>query len=289
MIVPITADIKQCLDTLSWICNPANIRHASALNLNSSDISSRTANTRFTAPRSWSKLLSSALEYLHLYRMTNQMDTVGHGWYPGLSEPTIIVSLNDGGPLLSDPLNDLSDLQLTDKFELPGSQLPGCSYYRAPFRWDQRLYNFRFKDIASQNNPLTDLDKSLNSMAMDMNGSFYEITSLAVMKDVCEKLTGVEKKNIISGSSPLNIPRMFPTGVTVAFNTVHISKGVPSKPHFEVSTLQVERHFSGSSSAKNHIGSALVSDVLYNWGWNPLPLNYPSTRDMLSARRFVRS
>jgi hypothetical protein len=89
--------------------------------------------------------LCQVFQYLHSYRMVNQIDCIGTGHYPPIHEPTFIIQLSAGGPLYETTMDGSAESFLASQLNIRGLQGAGCSYFREPFRWDQRLFTLFLK------------------------------------------------------------------------------------------------------------------------------------------------
>lgn len=79
--------------------------------------------------------LKNAFDLLNLNRMQTGIDTYGMGRSPFYLEPSIIITITDGGRFTSNS-------GVHEELNLPmHSNVPGSELTKEPFRWDQRLFS----------------------------------------------------------------------------------------------------------------------------------------------------
>ncbi|KAJ9070307.1 hypothetical protein DSO57_1009399 [Entomophthora muscae] len=83
------------------------------------------------------KALQAAYEYLHLFRMENNLDTLGGGRTPWCNKPNFICWLTDGEAIVRKE-------GIANKFDSLPAEIPGLQYFQNDYRWDQRLYIYHF-------------------------------------------------------------------------------------------------------------------------------------------------
>ena len=101
---------------------------------NLSTFLSELKNLEATGMTTMGSALKQVFDTLNVNRMQTGIDMYGQGRYPFYLEPTLIITITDGGKLTSQG-SVHTELNLPMHISVPGSELT-----REPFRWDQRLY-----------------------------------------------------------------------------------------------------------------------------------------------------
>lgn len=115
--------------------------------------------------------LKNAFDLLNLNRTTTGIDMYGLGRAPYYLEPTVIITITDGGPL-----STVNGVQ--EELNLPmNSPIPGSELTKEPFRWDQRLFALVLR-LAG------------NPQADNYNGNLFSVPSDTSPIDAMCEVTG---------------------------------------------------------------------------------------------------
>ncbi|KAJ3415374.1 Integrator complex subunit 6 [Chytridiales sp. JEL 0842] len=130
------------------------------------------------------RALQTVFDYLNAYRYRNDLETIGGGRFVGVNEPTVIFWFTDG---LNFSSFDQGIPRVTEELEISGLRTNGCSAYREPFRWDQKLLTYVLvPDGVSFNN-------KVGQMSMAMHGDVFLIDSILTLQRSIENCMGAKK------------------------------------------------------------------------------------------------
>ncbi|KAJ1922013.1 hypothetical protein H4219_000360 [Mycoemilia scoparia] len=128
--------------------------------------------------------LAAIFEQLQLLRMVYDTDTFGFGRYPMLGEPTSVIWITDGGPMVDNNA-------LLDKLNIPYTPSVRSALVNEPFRWDQRLFTIflhKEKDSDLCSGGIQSSERYLIPMCHVMGGSVHHISAMKMGWKLVEKL-----------------------------------------------------------------------------------------------------